>query len=92
MIYKISILPQFEVDLDEAYNWYFKTVNEITALRLIDEVLAYIELIEKNPYTSQVYKTGVRKINLKVFPYKILFKIKRSSIIVFALFHHKREY
>ena len=91
MDFKLHLLPDFELDVDEVYKWYEQNVNEELSLKFIDDLLEQLTFIEIQPKTLTKYKNNIRKINLKKFPYKILFKVQGYNVIVFALFHHKQN-
>ena len=48
-----------------------------------------LALIAEDPLLFQDGSKGYRRINLKRFPYKIVFKLSGDSIVVVAFAHHK---
>lgn len=91
MTYKVRVLSQFESDVDEIYDWYIKEGGEQLVLTFIDKMLEAIQHIEHSPLSFQKYRNNIRKINLDVFPYKILYKLHLDEVIIIAIFHSKRK-
>ncbi len=90
MAYKLTLLDGALEDLDIAFTWY----NQIHVELANDLVFRFKEALSKiqhNPFLSQNLSHGFRKVNLHRFPYKLIFEIKETEIIVVALAHHKRK-
>jgi plasmid stabilization system protein ParE len=90
MAYNLSFLPDFEHDLEKAFNWYQEEGGDLIAYTFLEFVLIAINQIENNPKFFERYRSNFRKCNLNKFPYKILFKVKNDEVVIFAIFHHKR--
>lgn len=91
MGYNLKYDPKFKIEVVEIYDWYFKEGGETLALTFLDKMMEAIQFIERNPLSMVRYKTNIHKINLRTFPYKILFKVNKNDVIVLAIFHHKRN-
>lgn len=90
MEFRIIVLKAALTDLDDAVEWYSKIQPELGK----DLVLKFNEAlteIEQKPLLSQNLNENFRKINLKRFPYKLVFKIIEQEIIIIAVAHHKRK-
>lgn len=90
MEFRITVLKAALIDLDDAVEWYSKIQPELGK----DLVLKFKEAlteIEQKPLLSQELNENFRKINLKRFPYKLVFKIIEQEIIIIAVAHHKRK-
>jgi|APTNR8051073442_1049403.scaffolds.fasta_scaffold20205_3 hypothetical protein len=90
MVYKLTLLDGTLEDLDIAYNWYHQIHIEL-ANELVFRFKNALSQIEYNPFLSQNLSSGFRKVNLYRFPYKLIFEIRETEIIVVALAHHKRK-
>ena len=90
MAYNIEFLPGAETDLDEIVDWY-KQLNSKLAddfLLKLDEALFTLQANPK--HFQKIFKT-YRKLNLRRFPFKVIYRIEKQDIIVVAIAHHKRR-
>ena len=90
MAYRLDIQPEAQNDIDEIFSWY-EGKHISLSYRFIDELTDHFGIILQNPYQSQDLAQGVRKLSLKKFPYKIIYKIYGSDVVVIAIIHHKRR-
>ena len=59
--------------------------------RFAKAVGTLIRRILQNPELSPLTKTGARRAVLRDFPYTIHYQIEPEQIVVFAIFHAKRN-
>ncbi len=89
-MYEIEISEYALLDFEEAYLWY-ETKREGLGDYLslcFDEAL---ESLKKNP-NYQVRYRDVRILNIKRFPYQIIFRIiDKKQIRIIAFFHARRN-
>ncbi len=90
MDFKIRYLNGFETDLMEAIDWY-KNISSKNAINLLADIEDAIHSLSRNPLLFQKVNSRVRKANLKVYPYKIVYKIIKGELVIVALAHHKRH-
>jgi toxin ParE1/3/4 len=90
MVYKILLLPEVRIEVSDAVIFYKQFSDEL-ASDLLTKFYQGLEALVDDPLLLQADKHGFRKINLKRFPYKIIFKITTESIVVIAFMHHKRR-
>ncbi|MGK7931089.1 MAG: type II toxin-antitoxin system RelE/ParE family toxin [Microcystaceae cyanobacterium] len=90
MTYQIKISEEAELDLEEAYQWYEKQVNQLGSefIRMVDNQLA---LIQKNPFACPLIYRNVRRKLLSRFPYGLFYLVEDELIFVVACFHVKRD-
>jgi toxin ParE1/3/4 len=90
MIYKIKIADEAELDLEDAYNWYEKQVNQLGSefIRAVDKNLA---TIQQNPFAYPLIYRYVRRKLLYRFPFGLFYLIQDDIIFVFACLHVKRD-
>jgi hypothetical protein len=89
MGYKLTVLNIALLELEEAATWYSEISKELST----DLVSKYIDgqrRIQEKPLARQELKGGYRKINLKRFPFKIVYKVFDEEIIIVAFAHHKQ--
>lgn len=90
MEYKLIVLDAALNDLDIAAEWYHEIYPKLSKDLISIFKQTLIEIQDK-PQLSQSLNSGYRKINLRRFPYKVIFRIEKENIIVVALAHHKRK-
>lgn len=88
--YSLVIKPGVINDTQLEYDWYEEQSHGLGE-RFLQELEECYMSIETHPTAfSRVYKS-YRKAVLKKFPYLVLYTISNSEIIVFAVFHGKRN-
>lgn len=90
MTYALTIRPEAEADLRESYQWY-EARGEGLGSSFLVSVEATLNSIQRYPQAyPKVYK-NVRRSLIRRFPFGIFYIIRRKKIIVFAVFHGKRN-
>ena len=90
MASKLIILPSARQDLHEASGWYHQ-INPDLSDEFIEAVNAAFIVIEKHAQLQQKIYNNFRKVNLKKFPYKIIYQVGKEEITIIAVAHHKRH-
>jgi hypothetical protein len=90
MSYHLIFREEVRDEIESAYSWY-----EIHRIGLGDKFLEELggtfNLLKSNPqYFSFIYQTR-RRIILKRFPYKVVFEIFDTSVVIFSLRHDKQK-
>ncbi len=88
--YSLVLKPGVQSDTREAYDWYEEQLAGL-GNKFLDELETYYLKIEKYPAAFSKFYKNYRKAGLKKFPFLIIFTIIKSEIIVFAVFHVKRD-
>lgn len=86
----VRFLPEAEIEFRESTLWYYTQQQglELEFVRCIDECL---ERIKHTPTLyPKVYKK-LRRAVVKRFPYVVVYDFSGKEIIVFAVFHSKRD-
>jgi plasmid stabilization system protein ParE len=66
--------------------------EQILADRFVSELRRYIEAMAERPQSYPEHATGVRRANLRRFPYHVLFRIlDDESIKILAIKHNRRH-
>lgn len=86
----IRFLPEADVELHEALNWYAqqKLGLDKELMRCIDEIIC---LIQDNPYLFPIALRDTRKAMIKKFPYTLYYEIADKELVILAVFHAKRS-
>ncbi len=90
MEYKIVLLPKAIDDLNASIDWCISIYRNL-AEQFVLEVENAFQLISKNPFLFQTSHADYKMVNTQRFPFKIVYKVITSDIIIIAVFHHKRD-
>ncbi len=90
MRHKIIFHHEIFAEIENALSWYDKKRMGLGD-ELEQKIFETLNSILSNPWLfAKVYK-DYRKINLKIFPYSIIYRIKDETIIVLCFHHQKRH-
>lgn len=89
MKYKLVVKTEAVQDMAGAFEWY---ENKKTGLgtAFLEEVNEYFNQIIHNPQQSQSYKNQ-RIAIMRRFPYKIVYEIESETIVIYAVYHDRRN-
>ena len=82
MNYTIVVLEEVYEEVNTAALWY-QEKKEGLGYRMLDEWETAIETISNNPESFQKQYLQFRHIQLKHFPYILVYEIKKEEIIIF---------
>lgn len=85
----IRFHPRVRHDLQEAYA-YYATISDRLAEDFWNESSDSIKRIEANPEAHHFDVSGIRRCNVKRFPYNILFAILHDRIRIGVVRHNSR--
>lgn len=86
MKYSLTISPQAEKKVNNAFHTYQNKAppKGMDLLSALDDKL---EVIQQNPYLYQVRFDEVRTVQLKRFPYTVVYRIKESEVQIINFAH-----
>ncbi|MBT0570959.1 type II toxin-antitoxin system RelE/ParE family toxin [Curvibacter sp. CHRR-16] len=85
-----KLLPEAQVELDEAYEWYALQAEGLGE-RFLAELIHTFGLIQQYPTAWHPLSTNTRRCRLKRFPYGVIYAIEAQEIIIIAIAHlHRR--
>ena len=89
MAYFLEIKEEASDEINDAFHWYEsrKTGLGDEFIGLLEE---YFNRITSNPLLYQAEK-GVHVAVMTRFPYKIVYGIEESSVVIYAVFHTSRN-
>jgi plasmid stabilization system protein ParE len=87
---QLTIRPEAETDLAEAFEWYEARVPGL-GLEFIHTVERLFNSIIRNPQAYPVVYKTVRRALTRKFPYEVFFVLDAQSIAILAVFHAKRS-
>ncbi len=89
-MYKLGFKERVSHMVDDAYSWY-----EEQSIGLGEEFLEELETcynkVLKNPELYGFIENGFRHIKLKRFPYIVIYEIIEQELLIYAVFHNKRN-
>ena len=87
---QIRFLPEADSDLAEARVWYaFQRAGlDVSLMRRIDETL---QRISSAPRRFPVIHRHLRRAIVRQFPFAIFYEVSKNEIVVFAVFHSRRN-
>lgn len=89
MNYSLVVKAEVIQDISEAFEWYEQKRIGLGS-QFLDEVEIYYNRIAHNPEHYQSH--GNQRIAImSSFPYKIVYEIEREVIVVYAVYHDKRN-
>lgn len=84
--FQIVYEEQVEIDLISILS-YYEFIEQGLGKRFIQEYLAYIKLIKKNPHIFQIKYDTIHTAPLKVFPSLIFYIVEENIITILAVLH-----
>lgn len=92
MAYFYIISPVAASEYEDAFNWYEERSTQASEAFIIS-VQNAIEAICQNPYRYRNTYKSLREITLRKYPFNLIYYIDEESkiIIVFSIYHHKRN-
>ncbi len=88
--HRLYVRPEATSDLDDAMAWYERQKSGL-GVRLLDEVSAVLERVQRTPLQFPVVHKTVRRALLHRFPYGLFFVFESDSISVLAITHLRRD-
>jgi plasmid stabilization system protein ParE len=77
-------------DVQEAYDWY-EARSKGTGERLLAELDEFVAFILEHPDGLPKWRSRYRKVTLKTFPYQVVYRFEKSTIIIHSVFHSSRN-
>jgi plasmid stabilization system protein ParE len=90
MRYEVSLLPQAEEEIKEAFQWYLKR-SHFAADAFRAEIFAAVDSLAEDPTMWPADAEGVRYYILRRFPYTIHYEVADSNVTVLAVAHQRRR-
>ena len=90
MAYKVVVLDMVLLEFEDAVDWYSKIFDELSK-DILEKYIEALNKIQDKPLLNPEIKGKYRKINLDRFPYKLVYKIFSTEILIVAMAQHKRK-
>jgi hypothetical protein len=89
-MYPLIIKPRAILMTKEAYIWYEEQKKGLGE-EFLKELDSYYNKLQSHPEYFGKIKRNFRQTALKRFPYVVVFEIMQKEVVVFAVFHTKRN-
>lgn len=76
-------------ELFEAITWYEER-NPGKGMDFVSQVVESLKKIAARPETYRKVFGEFRRINVEGFPYYIIYRVRKKTIYILAIFHEKR--
>lgn len=90
MSFRLEVRDHANSEFIEGYLWY-ENQRDGLGEEFHDEVQAQFEFLRQRPSGFSKWRGPYKKVNLRRFPYVIVFRVVKSTVIVFSVFHSKRN-
>jgi len=88
MLYKVIRVDLVKLDVEEALDFY-DSISPDLGMRFENDIRNTFKKLEKSPYNYFNLEHGYRRVNLKTFPYMIVYKIENqtNTVKILGVFH-----
>ncbi len=90
MAHTLKLRKRAVIDLGEAYEWYELQRTDLGEEFILSTQDALLSIQQKPDLYSEVYP-GIRKCNLRRFPYSVYYRIFKRSVAILAVYHQSRN-
>lgn len=87
---RLEVRDVASAEFIEAYLWY-EGQRERLGEEFHDEVQEYFDVLPQHPTGFAKWRGPFKKINLKRFPYIIVFQVMKDTIIIYSVLHSSRN-
>jgi plasmid stabilization system protein ParE len=88
---RIAFNPLITSDLDDIRDYYLDTETEVIADEFYQEFRASILKAAERPFSFEAGTDGIRRYNLRRFPYHFLFRVTDDTIRILVIRHNRRS-
>jgi len=90
MSFRLEIRDRASDEFIESYLWYEQQRSGLGE-EFHDEVEEHFAFLREHPEGFAKWRGPYKKINLKRFPYIIVFRVVKDAVVVFSVFHTRRD-
>ena len=87
---RIVFRLEAQADAIEAYDWYEARAPGL-GFEFVKALDVALTAATRNPETFAEIEGDLRRVILRKFPYSLIFRAEADSLVVFAVFHHRRR-
>ncbi|WP_427872547.1 type II toxin-antitoxin system RelE/ParE family toxin [Flavobacterium sp. MMS24-S5] len=91
MVFKITILPLAEKEIEESIEFY-ESRSRGLGKQFLTYLKSYLKVLKTNRELFEIKKQpGYREMTLVKFPFVIIYEIIGVEIIIYSIFHTSRN-
>jgi plasmid stabilization system protein ParE len=90
MKYHLIIKEEANQEIIDSY-LYYENQSKGLGEKFLENLEIYLERIQKYPKHYQIKRKPYREVFVKNFPFVIIYEINENDIIVYAVFHKRRN-
>lgn len=90
MKYHLIIKEEANQEIIDSY-LYYENQSKGLGEKFLENLEIYFERIQKYPKHYQIKRKPYREVFVKNFPFVIIYEINENDIIVYAVFHTRRN-
>ena len=90
MSYTLIVKPEAHADIADQEGHY-RQIGEGLADRFLEAVEQTLKRIVRAPLAYAVDFMAARKAHVRDFPFLIVFRVEGETVVVFGLFHERRD-
>ena len=89
-MYQLILKPAAIQMAKDAYDWYEEQQNNLGEV-FLSALNDCLTRIRQYPKANSKIKKNYRQARIKKFPYVVVYEIIRNEIVVFSIFHTRRN-
>jgi len=90
MASKLVLVPSAEQEFLDAFHWYESRQMGL-GQRFAESVKRCLTQIQQNPLMGQAIRPPYRWLNVRRFPYVVIFELDSEAVTVYSVFHCSRD-
>lgn len=87
---RLVFRKQADREFAEAVEWY-KSRDMKAAVEFVETIERVLRAIRENPFQYQAIEQNIRRATLRHFPYKIVYQVTNSELVIVSCFHTARD-
>jgi plasmid stabilization system protein ParE len=88
--YTLIVTPAAAADLTAIRNWYEQQAEGLGD-RFLERVGDALTVPRSSPFLYEEVRPGVHRVPLAKFPYVIVYRIRRQTVRLIAVYHVRRD-
>ncbi len=91
MAFEVDLLDEAKLDYQEIINNWYEDQEPGLGMRFYLAMGELFLKLELHPLNYSYYSKPYRHVVLKDFPYRIVYKVEKNHVRIFAVFHTSRS-
>ncbi len=87
---RLVFRAQADGELAQAVEWY-RVRDQRVAVDFVETIERILQSIQDNPLQYQAIEGGIRRAMMRNFPYKLVYQVTETELIVVSCFHAARD-